>query len=334
MRKHFFLFVIVSFLLAGSFKAQAQVDAHFSQYYAYPMWLNPALTGVIDGEYRAQVNYKRQWASITSPFNTIGASLDVYPHEGRGLGMGITVLNQAAGDGGYNYTDALLSASFRIPLDVKQFNQISIGAQGGIINRHINPNKFQFGSQYNPILGFDPAASSGESFGKTSATSIDANVGILYFNGNPYARLNPFFGAAICHLSRPHDPFIGKEDQKLPMRYDLHGGLRIKMSDNLRITPNALFIGQGNADEVAAGAYAQYSLEGYNELLLGATYRLNDAIIPYVGFSLSSFTLGLSYDVNVSSLNQASNGRGGIEISLSYISHKKVQDPRFICPRL
>ncbi|MEO6498226.1 MAG: type IX secretion system membrane protein PorP/SprF, partial [Mucilaginibacter sp.] len=39
-------------------KVQAQVDPHFSQYYANPLWLNPALTGVIDGDLRFNSIFK------------------------------------------------------------------------------------------------------------------------------------------------------------------------------------------------------------------------------------------------------------------------------------
>jgi type IX secretion system PorP/SprF family membrane protein len=324
------LFLIA--LLAPSQKSSAQVDAHFSQYYAYPMWLNPALTGVMDGDYRLSANYKRQWASIATPFSTEGVSFDTYPY--KNLGLGVTVLNQSAGDGGYNYLNALFSAAYRVMLDEKGFNILSIGLQAGVLNRRINPNKLQFGSQYDPILGFNPDVPSGENFSKTSATAFDANFGVMYFNGDPNKTLNPFVGVSVYHLARPDDPFLGTSDEKLPMRYSVHGGTRIKATDVLNLTPNALYIRQGNAHEVAAGVYAQYMLQGYTDLLFGVTYRFNDAVIPSVGFHLGDFTFGLSYDVNVSRLNVASDGKGGIEFSISYIRHKKVQDPRFICPRL
>lgn len=313
-------------------KGYAQVDAHFSQYYAYPLWLNPGLTGVMDGDFRVTANYRRQWASITSPFTTEALSFDTYPY--KNLGVGVTVLNQSAGDGGYNYLNAMVSGAYRAILDKQATNIISIGIQGGIINRRFNPSKLQFGNQYNPIIGYDPTAPSGENFEKTAATSFDANFGIVYFNGNPNTRFNPFGGVSVYHLSRPADPFLGTSDKRLPMRWNVHGGLRIKMNDQFNLTPQAIFIHQGNAREIAAGLYLQYLLPDYSDFLFGATYRVNDALIPFVGFHLGDFTLGVSYDVNVSQLKAASEGRGGIELSLSYIRHKKIRDPRFICPRL
>jgi hypothetical protein len=71
-------------------------------------------------------------------------------------------------------------------------------------------------------------------------------------------------------------------------------------------------------------------------LYLGVWARfsnLTDAIIPYVGLDIGSFTVGMSYDVNVSSLKPASQGQGGFEISLIYI--KKPSDGRksIPCPK-
>lgn len=325
------VFLFVSSCLL-SFHANAQVDAHFSQYYAYPLWLNPGLTGVMDGDYRLTVNYKRQWAAITSPFTTEAVSFDTYPY--KHMGIGGTILNQSAGDGGYNYLNAVASAAYRAILDARGMNILSIGLQAGIINRRFNPNKLQFGSQYSPILGFNPAAPSGENFGKTSATAFDANFGMVYFNGDPNTRLNPFGGVSVYHLTRPQDPFLTGGNSRLPMRLDVHGGVRIKLDEKLDLTPQAIYIRQGNAHETAAGVYAQYLLQNFSDLLFGATYRVQDALIPFVGFHINDFTFGLSYDINVSQLRTASEGRGGLELSLSYIRHKKIQDPRFICPRL
>lgn len=66
--KLFFLTVTVGLLSVSTLKAQ--VDPHFSQYYMYPSWLNPALTGAFDGDYRVTGIYRSQWGNITNPFAT------------------------------------------------------------------------------------------------------------------------------------------------------------------------------------------------------------------------------------------------------------------------
>src|SRR3954462_3538356 len=89
-------------------KSSAQVDPHFSQYYAFPMYLNPAFTGVIDGDYRATAIYKNQWLSVGKPYSTSGLSLDMTT--ASGLNIGINIFHQEAGDGGYNYNQGSFSA--------------------------------------------------------------------------------------------------------------------------------------------------------------------------------------------------------------------------------
>lgn len=50
--------------VTGAQALRAQVDPHFTQYYVYPSWLNPALTGAFDGDYRISGIYRNQWGNI------------------------------------------------------------------------------------------------------------------------------------------------------------------------------------------------------------------------------------------------------------------------------
>src|SRR5436190_16826245 len=103
MRKIYGLFCFMLVMcLAGPVKAQ--VDPHFTQYYVYPAWLNPALTGAFDGDYRVTGIYRTQWGNISSPFSTPGLSADFTTNKNSNFGA--SVLNQTAGDGGYNYLTA------------------------------------------------------------------------------------------------------------------------------------------------------------------------------------------------------------------------------------
>ena len=65
--------VIFIMLLGVASFAKAQVDPHFSQYYMHPLWLNPALTGAINGDYRVALIDRNQWSGVTNAFSTQGA---------------------------------------------------------------------------------------------------------------------------------------------------------------------------------------------------------------------------------------------------------------------
>src|SRR6186997_2334542 len=45
-------------------------DPNFSQFFASPLTLNPALTGKFDGTFRLAGNYRNQWPSINNAFVT------------------------------------------------------------------------------------------------------------------------------------------------------------------------------------------------------------------------------------------------------------------------
>lgn len=328
--RRLFLLVMVYGTIQGN-PLGAQVDAHFTQYYASPLWLNPAFTGVIDGNYRLTANYRYQWPSITSPFTTKGVSADMALAHRFGIGM--TILNLTTGDGGYHYTSGYLSLAYSARMSAYQF--LSAGFQLGLLNRRIDPSKFQFGNQYNPVIGYDPSLPSNEIFNRPSASSFDGSLGIVYFDGNPARTFNPFIGASLYHFTEPNNQFLSNaNDNKVPVRYSLHGGARIKLGSNMDMIPHVLYLHQGNASETAGGVAFNIRLEEGKDLIAGGTYRLNDAVAPNLGLHLNGLTIGFSYDINTSKFKTASSGNGGYELSISFTGRKKIPETRFICPRL
>src|ERR1700744_5258542 len=178
------LTIILLLLCAATGKLMAQIDPHFSQYYAYPLWLNPALTGVTNGGSRVNANYKDQYATVGNAYSTTAISGDFKPMDN--VGVGLNVLDQAAGSAGYNYFSAYGTFSYQITVSDDGYKRVSFGLNAGVINRSFDPNKLQLGNQFDPeVGGFNPLISSNETFLNTNATVFDAGAGIFYFDGNP-----------------------------------------------------------------------------------------------------------------------------------------------------
>jgi type IX secretion system PorP/SprF family membrane protein len=328
MRK---LYIIIALLLGFiAPRAMAQIDPHFTQYYAFPLYLNPALTGVIDGQYRVAGNFRNQWASIATPISSKGLTADM--PIGKGFGVGLMVMNQTAGDGGYFYNNVTASVSYQIQLAEHQI--LAAGFQAGFINRGINQSKLQFGNQFNPILGFDPTLPTNEAFSNATTFALDVNAGLMYYDRSPSKNINPFLGVSVFHPNKPKDKFLAATTSYVPMRLTMHGGLKLKLSDAIDLTPHAIYIKQGTASEYAGGLNVNYSLDTYKDFIVGATYRYKDAVAPNIGIHINGLIIGLSYDVNVSNLNAATSSRGGFELSMSFIGRNKIAEPKFICPRL
>lgn len=330
MKTNFLQILLLTLATAGlHHAAKAQVDPHFSQYFIQPMTLNPALTGAIEGDYRVSAIWRTQY---NNTFTTKGLSAEMPTN--KNINVGVNIMNQSSSDGAYNYTNGYLSLAYT-GVRFKD-HYISMGMQAGIINRRFNVNKLQFGDQWVSGVGYDPNSSSSEVFLKPSVSSPDISAGIAYYDATPDKKANVFAGASIYHLTQPKDPFIsGGVKDKLPMRYSAHAGVRIMVSDYFNIVPNVLYMKQGNADEKMVGAYLQINASEKTDVMIGANYRVNDAVSPFAGFYHKGLTFGLSYDVTASTKDAMAINRNSLEVSVSYTWWKKasMRTKPFYCPR-
>jgi type IX secretion system PorP/SprF family membrane protein len=313
-------------------RSQAQVDPHFSQYYAYPLWLNPALTGVFNGDSRLTANFKDQWASISNAYQTQAISGDF--HATDKVSVGFNVIDQRAGTAGYNYLASYGSLGYGILLGSDGTQHLHFGLQAGFISRNFDVNRLEFDDQYNPLTGFDPNIPSNELFATTGATIFDAGTGIYYYGDNQSSSTNAFGGISLAHITQPKDEFATDGiNNTLPMRLTIHGGLKIVTSDFLTLTPHFIYIKQQEAQEKDIGLYSEMAADENNSFIVGGMYRVGDAAIANVGYHTDKMTIGVSYDINVSQLNTASKSQGGIELSISYIFSKSPEGtsetPRF-----
>jgi len=299
----------------------SQTDPHFTQNYTYPMYINPALTGSSDGEYRVSTIYRSQWGSISNPYRTIGVSFDARTN--KNIALGVNLLNQSAGDGGFNYLSAYGSIAYTGVKFGKENNQrIVLAMQAGLINRRVDQSKFKWGEQWNPITGYNASNSITETFAATSATTLDMGAGALYFDATPGKKTNAFGGISFFHINKPKDPIISAQSTELntiPLRYTMHGGVSFNLSERTSIVPHVLYMKQGTASEAMIGTYIQYNVNPETDLLIGGYYRAKDAIAPFVGFDWRNFIVGLSYDVNTSKLGAMTRNVNSFELSLSYI---------------
>lgn len=332
--KKAFAFVIAA-NLAGS--AGAQIDAHFSQYYGYPAWLNPALTGTFDGEYRVSAIYRSQWAGIGNGFKTVGAAAEI--NTNKDVSFGVSVFRQTAGTGGYHNTSGYGNLSYSgMRFGKNGYQRVVLGMQVGLLSKGFDRNKVTFEDGYDPITGIEIPNGSIDPvlFNKLNMSSFDAALGALYFDADPAKKANIYAGFSASHVTRPNDFFSGGEGAKLPMRFNAHAGVRIKVSETFSITPNFLYIKQGTADAKVASAYAQFKAAPEVDLLLGGNYRFQDAIIPYVGLYYKNMVIGASYDITTSDLSKAAGRANAFEISLTFTGKRKAKgnEQEFVCPRL
>jgi type IX secretion system PorP/SprF family membrane protein len=331
-------FVTACLLLVAALQSTAQTDPHFTQNYTYPMFINPAMTGGSDGDYRVSTVYRTQWGSITNPFRTNGVSFDTRTN--KNIALGVNILNQTAGDGGFSYTNAYASVAYTgVKFGAEGNHRLVLAIQGGVISRRVDQTKFKWGEQWNPITGYNSNNATTESFAATSSTTLDMGAGALYFDATPDKKANVFGGLSVFHINKPKDPIISTQSVTLntiPIRYVLHGGVSFNLSERTSIVPHALVMKQGTASEAMIGTYVQLNVNEETDFMFGGYYRFKDAVAPFVGVDWRNFIVGLSYDVNASKLGSLTRNVSSFELSLTYIKRSGTRSIfDFIrCPRL
>jgi type IX secretion system PorP/SprF family membrane protein len=339
--------IVVLFCFCASL-VHAQ-DFHLSQYDAAALNFNPSMTGMFDGWYRIHGHYRTQWSSvINNPFQTFLLSYDMPVKQ---FAFGGQIMDYRAGTAGYNVFGFVASGAYDYVIDKLKRHHLAVGIQLGFIQKSINYSKLNWGNQYiyTPSGGgFDNSVPSLESGAATSIFLPDANVGLTYYYANEEARFNPFAGVATHHLSFPNESFYAKQS-KLPLRHTIHAGCKIRINKRLQLLPKLLAMRQINDAQNTFTLLAHYYLTSYDAILMaGPTFRLSgaalkktptgvierDAVIMEAAIKHGKFIYRVSYDINTSSLNAYSNGRGGLELSLTYIARRKKAAGAVNCPRL
>jgi type IX secretion system PorP/SprF family membrane protein len=338
MIKKFYYAVLL--IIGVSVGLQGQ-DLHFSQFYAAPLDLNPAMTGVMDCNIRFNMNYRNQWSSVlrSNAFNTFAASYDQKFPVGRSdnFGFGATVWGDRAGSLDFSTVKGMLSFGFSKKLGGGRNygHYLTAGVAVGIQQRNVDFLKAEFGSQYNPALGgFDPNRDPLELFENGSVLYPDVNAGLMWYsvfdeNNSVYV------GAAFNHITRPNERFLTSDTEIISLytKYTFHAGAELaRPYSKVSLLPGMVTMFQGPAFQVNGGSSVRFLLENsrwsYQAFQIGAWMRLSnhfdnvftgDAFILSTRVDYNQFSLGFSYDFNVSPLSVASNGNGGFEFSLQYL---------------
>ncbi len=318
-------------------------DPHFSQFFASPLTLNPAFTGKFDGNVRAAGNYRNQWPTINRAYQTTTLSVD-FPILKNTLdyrdtwGVGLMGFTDKGADGAVSFNYFSVSTAYHKGLDEDGYKQIGLGVQATYSNMLINTSKLFFEDQLDLNGSFTNPT--GETFSNTTLNNsfFDVNAGLIY-TASTTDRNNFYAGVSLYHINRPKQNFNSGPDYLLNPRATFHAGGYFPTGITSTLHLSGLFSTQAGANETLVGGAMQFATsdiettENPVSFYAGAWMRLNDAFIPYLGLEFSNLRLGVTYDINTSSLKTASESRGGLEISLIYIARtpgsKGLPCPKF-----
>ncbi len=340
--KHFFKFILLGLLGLGYLGSEAQ-DIHFSQFNSSPMTLNPALSGINGCDYRLVANFKSQWFSVSDgkTFRTIAASYDQAVAKrtsyGNYAGFGLSFFADQAGDGSFNTNQLNLNLAYHITLDRRGNHTLSFGIQAGFLQRSVDITKLTFDEQFVNGVGLDRSLPINENIARDNFIVGDIGLGALW-NINPTDRSNVYAGIGLTHLNQPNQSFLDDPTEKLFLKFTLHGGGRIPVSDKTAFLPSFMVLVQGPHTEFNLGTYFQVKTSSLpsdkTALYIGAWYRVQDAIVAAARVDFGGMNIGFSYDINLSKLTAGSSANGGPEISVIYSGCFNRKSVPTYCPVL
>ncbi|MES2513130.1 MAG: PorP/SprF family type IX secretion system membrane protein [Bacteroidota bacterium] len=318
------------FILPFITKAQ---DIHFSQFNETPVLLNPAMSCTAF-DTRIIANYKNQWASVTSPFQTYGISIEkTLKHlklKKAYTGMSLSIYKDKAGDAGLGAI--LVNLGFNAVVKTSEYGKLSAGIGGGFNYRTIDASKLQWESQYNGAT-YDAAIASGEKTPVNSFIQGDMVAGLVYHFAKSERYISAQdgtkfdIGASVFHYNMPKYSYAGSGDKQFA-KFVVHGNFDIGIKNTgIAIVPSALYMRQGPSQEINVGCLFKYIIQDQSvytgikkpcALSIGSYYRVGDAIIPAIMFQYDKYAFCVTYDLNTSQLTGASKAKGGMEFSLKF----------------
>ncbi len=312
------------FFTLGNLKAQ---DLHFSQFFEAPLLRNPSLAGIFSGDIRAQGVYRSQWGAVTVPYKTGSFNLEYknpIGHANDFITTGLQLLYDKAGATNFTTTNVLPAINYHKSLGGEKSQYLSLGFMGGLVQRRLDRSKITTNSQFDGT-GFNPAMADGETFIKSNYSYLDGSVGMTFNSAIAADKPedNYFVGVAYHHFNRPKNSFYQRPDIELNPKWVFSAGVRFTVSETSFLTIQADHSSQGFAKETIGGAL--YSVKIGNDyqkpdyiVNFGGFLRLEDAFIPVIKLDYNPFAIAISYDINVSQLKTASQGQGGMELSVTY----------------
>ncbi len=357
--KYINLYVLIFAAIFGIFTQEANgQDPHLAQFYMAPLQLNPAMTGIFEGRWRVNANYRDQWSSILKnvPFRTIAAGFDArYRIAGNDfMAFGLSALRDEVGNGNFLTNRGHLSLSYIKQMAGGGYRSTSqyliAGAQFGVGQHSVDWNQFWFSTQFdgsalapNTNINSNEPGISGES--ANTDLYLDFNAGLMW-----YAVFDKdasiWAGIAANHLNSPDISFFDGATENLYVRWVGHLGGEIPFSSQLSMLPAIAVMSQGPHFSTRVGANFRYTNHDWNEVAIraGAWPHLvrkvtdtgsglsMDAITVALILELNRVNFGLSYDITTSTLRAANNSRGAFELSAIYI-HPAQTRIKTVCPK-
>ncbi len=328
---------MVAIILIGMTTRGPAQDPHFSQFYANPIYLNPAFAGTNICP-RLIMNYRNQWPSIPGGFVTYNASYDQFFQKISG-GVGVIAMSDMAGEGVLTHNSLGLMYAYHLGLDQRDKYNLNFSIQSSFYSKSLQWDKLTFGDMIDSRDGF--IYSTQNIPGNQNVTYVDFAAGTLYYTSRFYV------GVAVHHLTEPDNSFYNAAEhnsvhyRKITVQtgYEIPLGAKrgVYQTSYPSLFPSLIYQQQQQFHQLNYGLYFNKT-----PMVVGLWYRqfmsapvggYSDAVVGLVGFEYDKFKIGYSYDVTISELSNVSGGAHEVSFTLKFNCPEKGPKYRAIkCP--
>lgn len=296
-------------------------DVHFSQFYLHPITLNPATTGVFEGDLRFAAAYRSQWASVPVSYGSFAGAADwkALRRNTNLLSVGLAVQHDQAGDAGLTWTQVGATAAVTQALGEAQ--AIGVGFGFGFAQRAFDLGNLTFKNQWTGDI-FDPSRATKETLRNSTGLAPTLSAGLNWHYGPSDSRSRLDIGAGANHLNRPKFSFDADSPNRLPLRITANASGALQAAERFDVVAFGAVQHMADAREILLGGGARCILSSgpgnATAVQLSLATRVGDAFIPALQVERNAWTLGLSYDINTSPFQVATARRGGFEVAVVY----------------
>ena len=295
-------------------------DFHYSQFYAAPLYLNPALTGSTELS-RMGLNYRKQWPGLDHDFNAYSAYFDHYSFDLRS-GFGLALNSFQETNMKVNTTD--ISAFYAYNLRLAEDWNFRMGTQVSMVRRSADLDNLIFGDQVDLFNRTINPATMDDVPEFEPYSYLDIGFGALLTNENFW------LGSAFHHVNEPGLSFYPDDEVGyLPIKWSVHGGWNFPLGASQYFGSKFDNMASVLVNYKKQGPFQQFDVGAqllYRSLISGLSFRgipglrdmpNQDSVILLLGLKMDTgMVIGYSYDFMVS--NIGSQTKGAHEISLRY----------------
>ena len=338
---------VIALLTAQAAFCQGILNAELN---ATPLSINPAFTGMFNGNLRANTMYDNQWSGTEVPYVSYGAALDLQIYtdkRGDYLATGFQFHKDEAGDGNLSNFSSSVSLAFHKIFRKKNdsnslhISDLAIGIQAGYDQATINLATIFFGAHTQYYTNYSAQSLQYQLGLGNDVTYYPLNIGAC-FSHTAGPHLSYTLGAAAYNLVQPHTAFeqVQNQDMGLTTFYVGEIGADWAVTKRLTLRPE-VFLQNGPriGNNIIAGNEFHYVVSKKRDhnnnatsLFLGGWYRTGNTEMITAGVEFKCLRVSAGYDVGASPVD---GSQGGIKLSVRYIApHHKAAHTRTIpCTR-